>query len=161
MIINDSMIWQGSEYKLIWHDCDDFKELKKQKLQQSYGVCFYKDKLVITKGPNGWSLVGGHIEEGESPEAALEREIQEETNMKALKQIPIGDQEVIKPNGNSDFQLRSFCKVLPIGKFENDPAGSVTEIKLIDPKDYKKYFDWGKIGEKMMERALELHSSQK
>ena len=67
MIINDSMIWQGSEYKLIWHDCDDFKELKKQKLQQSYGVCFYKDKLVITKGPNGWSLVGGHIEEGESP----------------------------------------------------------------------------------------------
>jgi hypothetical protein len=30
------------------------------------------------------------------------------------------------------------------------------EIKLIDPKDFKQYFDWEKIGERLMERALEM-----
>ena len=61
MVINDSMIWQGSEYKLVWNDCDSFDEIKDKKLQQSYGVCFYKDKLVVTRGSGGWNLVGGHI----------------------------------------------------------------------------------------------------
>jgi len=37
----------------------------------------------------------------------------------------------------------------------------VTEIKLIDPKDYKQYFDWGEIGERIIERALELLSKYK
>ena len=33
---------------------------------------------------------------------------------------------------------------------------SCTEIKLIDPADYKQYFDWGEVGERIMERALNL-----
>src|SRR3990167_7338674 len=53
-------------------------------------------------------------------------------------------------------QVRSFCIVEPIGNFAADPDGDVTEIKLIDPKDYKQYFDWGKIGERVMSRAMEL-----
>lgn len=52
------------------------------------------------------------------------------------------------------FHQKNFNIVEPIGKLQKDPAGSVTEIKLIDPKDYKKYFDWGKIGDRIMERAL-------
>ena len=151
------MIWMGNKIKLVWRDSDNFKKLPSEKLQQSYGACFYKNKLVIARGPNGWNLVGGHIEKGETPEKALEREILEETNMKVLKQIPIGYQEVFQPNGESLFQLRSYCEVEPIGKFESDPAGSVTEIKLINPKDSKKYFSWGKIGERIIDRALKLH----
>ncbi len=144
------MIWDDKEYRLVWHDCDTFDDLPKHKFQQSYGVCFYNDKLVITRGDFGkWNIVGGHIEKGETPGDALE-----ETNMKVLKQIPIGYQEVFNPDGTSDFQLRSFCLVEPIGKFEKDPAGSVTEIKLIDPKNYKKYFDWGKIGERIRGFAI-------
>ena len=61
--------------------------------------------------------------------------------MKVIKQVPIGYQEVTNPDEIVDYQLRSFCLVEPIGEFISDPAGSVTEIKLIDPKDYKKYFD--------------------
>ena len=89
------------------------------------------------------------------------REVQEESNMRVLEQIPIGYQEVFNQEGTTDFQLRSFCLVEPIGKFEKDPAGSVTEIKLIDPKDYKKYFDWGKIGDRIMERAVEIYNINK
>lgn len=150
------MIHSGVKYNLTYHDCNDFKQLVGKDLQQSYGVCFYNKKLVIVYGEPKWGLVGGHIEKGETPEFALEREVQEETNMRVLKQIPIGYQEVIKPDGTSDFQLRSFCIVEPIGEFVKDPVGSITEIKLIDPKDYKKYFNWGKIGDRIMERALEL-----
>ncbi len=154
------MIWNGKKIKLVWHDCDSFADLPKEKLQQAYGVCFCSGKLVLTRsipGKDRWNIVGGHIEKGETPDLALAREVQEEANMRVLKQVPIGYQEVFNPDGTTDFQLRSFCLVEPIGKFEKDPAGSVTEIKLINPKDYKKYFDWGKIGDRIMERASEIY----
>lgn len=76
--------------------------------------------------------------------------------MKILKFFPIGVQEVTSPDGNTVFQLR-FCVIVePLGKFEKDPAGSVTEIKLIKPQDYKKYFDWGEIGNRIIQRAIEI-----
>ena len=150
------MVWEGKEYKLVWHDTDNFDEIKDKDLQQSYGVCFYNQKLLIVNNNGKWGLTGGHIEKGETSEVALEREVIEESNMRVLKQSPIGYQEVVKPDGTSDFQLRSFCLVEPIGEFVSDPAGSVTEIKLINPKDYKSYFNWGKIGDRIMERAMEL-----
>ena len=159
MIIHDSMVWEGNKYKLAWHDCDSFDELKNKKLQQSYGVCFCDDKLVITKGSNGQSLVGGHIEIGETPEEALTREVQEEANMKVLMQVPLGYQEVTNSDGTFDYQLRSFCKVTPIGEFISDPAGSVIEIRMINPKDYKKYFNWGKISDRIMKRALKIFNT--
>jgi hypothetical protein len=40
-----------------------------------------------------------------------------------------------------------------------DPAGGVTEIKLIEPAEYRKYFDWGEIGERIVSRAMELKKS--
>lgn len=161
MIINDSIVWERKEYKLVWRDCDTFDEIKDKDLQQSYGVCFYNQKLVIVNNNGKWGLTGGHIEKGETPEFALKREVQEEANMRVLKQIPIGYQEVIKPDGTSDYQLRSFCIVEPIGEFVSDPAGSVIEIKLIDSKDYKSYFNWGKIGDRIMERAMEIYNLNK
>ncbi len=156
MIIEDSNIWNGKEYKLNWHDADNFDDLKGKNITQSYGVCFYKNKLVIVNNNGKWSLAGGHLENDETPEEALVREVQEETNMKVLKQIPIGYQEVINPDGTIDYQLRSFCLVEPIGEFVSDPAGSVIEIRMIDPKEYKNYFNWGKIGDRIMERATVL-----
>lgn len=155
------MVWRGNKQKLIWHDVDSFDDLPREKLQQAYGVCFYGDKLLISRGDFGkWNIVGGHIEKGETPEEALVREIIEESNMRVLKQVPIGYQELFNQDGTTDFQLRSFCLVESIGKFEKDPAGSVTEIKLIDPRDYKKYFDWGIIGDRIIERATEIASEK-
>lgn len=40
--------------------------------------------------------------------------------------------------------------------FVKDVDGDITEIRLIDPKDYKEYFDWKEIGDHIMKRALEL-----
>ena len=102
-------------------------------------------------------MIGGTIEPGETFEQTLKREIQEESNMEVLNFMPIGYQKVTDTRDNSFvYQLRYACTTRPYGPFVSDPAGSITEIKLIDPKKYRDYFDWGKIGERIISRALEL-----
>lgn len=146
----------GVEYIFEYTDADSFEDLPLEKCRQCYGVCFYEDKLVIGYNGKGghWSLVGGTVEPGETLEQALRREIQEESNMEVLSCRPIGYQKVINVLDNTYiYQLRYMCIVRPYGPFVSDPAGSVTAIKCIEPSEYKKYFDWRTIGDRIMERA--------
>jgi NADH pyrophosphatase NudC (nudix superfamily) len=92
----------------------------------------------------------------ETFEDCARRELVEEANVKMLSFKPIGYQKAYLPNGPKEYQLRVFCEVRPIGKFEEDPDGDITEIKYIDPTEYRKYFDWGDVGERIIERAIEL-----
>jgi len=78
--------------------------------------------------------------------------------MKVVSQALIGFQDIYEP-GRIVRQTRSFCIVEPYGNFTLDPDGEITETKLIDPADYKKYFDWGEIGERIMERAVEMKNN--
>ena len=64
--------------------------------------------------PNCWSFWGGAIEEGESPEEALVREIQEELNWRPDKFDFLGMYYDSKPNEKFIF----FTKV--DGEFENE-----------------------------------------
>lgn len=149
---------KGKLYKFRYYELGNYDLLDPDKVKQIYGVCFYQDQIVIVL--NGkkrtWGLVGGKPEEGENIQQALEREVQEESNMQVLRWRPVGVQEVTDPNGSISYQLRVVCKVRPFGDFAADPAGTITEVKLIDPKDYKNYFDWGEIGEKIISRANQL-----
>ena len=142
---------------VIYRDIDSTEELKGKKPQQVHAYCFYQGKLVIVYTPSKaiWTPPGGGIEPGETVEQAVIREVLEETNMKVLKQHLIGFQEIHEPE-RVLIQTRSVCLVEPNGPFVSDPDGDITEIKLIEPSDYKKYFDWGDIGDHLMERALEL-----
>lgn len=149
----------GTEVIFEYSDADSFNHLNPEFVRQTYGVCFVGDRIVIGFGgkKNAWGLIGGTIEQGEKFEETLVREIQEESNMEVISYLPIGYQRVIDArNDTCIYQLRYVCKVKPHGPFTVDPAGGVTEIKLINPRDYKQYFDWGKIGERIIERALEL-----
>ncbi len=156
--IRQDLRWKGKTYKLIYKDADTFDNLPHKQCMQCYGICFYKDKIVVGRRNQGhWGPIGGGIEKGEAFEETIKREVIEESNMRVLSFLPIGYQEVEKDNGIVIYQLRYVCKVEPIGKFGKDPdPKGITEIKLINPEDYKKYFDWGKVGERIMERALEL-----
>lgn len=162
MSINENYTgYDGTKYIFDYYDADSFGSLDYSRCKQAYGVCFYGDKIVIGFGghENAWSFIGGTIENNETFEQALKREIQEESNMEILSFIPIGYQKVTNIKTNSYiYQLRYVCKVKPYGPFVSDPANGVKEIKIIDPKEYKKYFNWGKIGERIMKRALELKS---
>lgn len=149
----------GVDYIFEYSDADSFDDLDKTKCTQTYAVCFCDEKIVIVHNgkKDTWGLVGGTIEKGESFEETLKREIQEESNMEVISFLPVGYQKVIDTRDNSFvYQLRYVCIAVPYGEFISDPAGSISEIKLIDPKDYKKYFDWGEIGERIVRRAEEL-----
>jgi len=76
--------------------------------------------------------------------------------MRVLCQELIGYQDVYEPD-QIVRQTRSFCLVEPYGPFEKDPDDDITEIKLIDPKDYKEYFDWGKVGERVMGMVVNMN----
>ena len=99
----------------------------------------------------------GCFSKGETFEETLKREIEEESNMEVLSWKPVGYQKVIDTrDGSYVYQLRVVADVRPYGEFTKDPALRIVELKLINPKDYKQYFDWKKIGDRIMERALEL-----
>lgn len=140
-----------------YYDSDDFSELKEIEVKAVHAFCFYKNKMVIvwSDKKNYWTPPGGGVENDETIEEAVTREIKEETNMKVLKQIPIGFIQINEPRGIVT-QTRSFCLVEPYGDFISDPDGDINKISLIDPKDYRKYFDWGEVGEYLIDRALKI-----
>ena len=153
----------GQVLDIIYQEGDPLQGLEGKILQGVHAFCFYKGKMVVvySEEKGYWTPPGGGIEAGETYEQAVVREVMEETNMKVVSQQLIGFQDIYEP-GRIVRQTRSFCIVEQNGKFTVDPDGDVTEVKLIDPQDVKKYFNWGEIGDRIMERALELYKiSQK
>lgn len=150
----------GKVYKLEYSHHDSFDHLPYEQTTQMYGVCFYDDKMIVVysigDGSGRWILPGGTKEKGETYEQTFIREIREESNMRVLKHKPIGIQKVINPDNSEIYQLRYAALVEPIDEFISDPDGDIQKIELIDPKEYKKYFDWGEIGDRIVARALEL-----
>ena len=151
--------YSGVDYTFEYKDADTFDHLEPELCKQVYAVCLSEGKMVIVykASKNAWGLVGGSIEKGETFEETLKREVQEESNMEVVSCLPVGYQKMIdERDGKYIYQLRYVCTAKPLGSFVSDPAGHITEIKLIEPEDYKKYFDWGSIGERIISRALEL-----
>lgn len=142
---------------VVYHEDNPLVGLEGRILQGVHAYCFYRDQMVVVyaESKKYWTPPGGGIEPGETYEEAVVREVKEESNMKVLSQKLIGYQDVYEP-GRIVRQTRSVCIVEPFGPFVSDPDGDITKIKLIDPKDYKKYFDWGKVGDRIMERALDI-----
>lgn len=148
----------GQELAVVYYEgLDPYKNLESKMLQGVHAFCFWGDKLVIVyhQDKKYWTPPGGGIEQGETYEEAVVREVKEETNMRVLHQELIGFQDIYEPD-RVVRQTRSFCLVEPYGDFVADPDGDISEIKLIDPQDYKQYFDWLEIGDHIMEIALEM-----
>ncbi len=145
-----------SEY---W-DVDSFLRFDFKKCRHVSGVCFYNKKIIIVfdKKRNYWGIPGGKPETDEGVEKALEREIHEETNSKVTMWKPVGVQKIIEENGEWFYQYRTCCYVELIDDFVEDPAGTIGNIKFIDPLEYKQYFDWKETGDRIIGRSLELVS---
>ena len=154
---------RGKTYKVTYRDEDPNTNLNGSTLYGVHAYCFYKDKLVVVSNSQKlWSPPGGAIEKGETYEEAIIREVKEEANMKVIYHQYIGYQDVWFEDGQfMSRQARSFCIVEPYGYFESDPDGDIFEIKLIDPKDYREYIIWGKVGDHLMMRALEIYEKYK
>jgi ADP-ribose pyrophosphatase YjhB (NUDIX family) len=154
----------GVRYVFEWYEVDTYEDLPKGSITQCYAVAFYNGKMIVVNNvekPGTYTLIGGSVEEGEDPNDTLIREIQEESNMRVLEYTLLGYQKVIDTRGIQEphYQLRYAALVEPYGPFVSDPAGKVTEVVLCDPSEYKKYFDWGEIGDEIVSRAVGLMGS--
>ena len=160
-VIKNTYIYDAVSHDIEYIHTDSFDHLPVNSVRQCVAVAFHKDKIVLVDNvnkPNVYVLIGGTVEEGEGLSNTLSREIQEESNMKVIYSKPIGYQKVSRTDGEEElyYQVRYFCIVEPYGPFVSDPDGDVTEVLEIDPSEYKKYFDWGMIGDAIMERAMEF-----
>jgi len=147
----------GQLLDVVYRDIESELDLGNRNVTGVHVYCFYEDKLLVvyTLSKGYWTPVGGGVEVGESLLDAVRREVKEESNMEVLEHCFIGCQDIFESKGVIS-QTRSVCIVKPYGMFVKDVDGDITEIRLIDPKDYKEYFDWKEIGDHIMKRALEL-----
>jgi len=114
--------------------------------------------IVHNSKKDDWGLIGGTVEDDETIEETLIREIKEESNMKVLSYKPIGYQKVTDTRGiqKTFYQLRYFVIVEPYGPFESYPDITIDKIVEIDPSDYKKNFDWFEIGDAIIKKEVEF-----
>jgi 8-oxo-dGTP pyrophosphatase MutT (NUDIX family) len=159
MIITDT--YTSKKTGLVWdttyEELDSFDSIRDLPIGAAGALCFCGDKLVLVYAhrKDSWEMPGGGLEEGETFEQGVAREIQEESNMKVLELVPLGLETYTYPATQEIFYvLRYAARVEPYGPFESDPAGGeITAMQLVDPSDYKKYFDWGQRSDMLMEKA--------
>ena len=79
-------------------------------------VCKYKDDFVFSynKKRNGWEIPGGHIEEGETWQEAVKREMYEETGARELTVEPICVYKI------STFGLLCYCEITKLDELPKE-----------------------------------------
>ena len=140
-----------SEQKVtyIWHP-NKLLDVVEFKPTQIYGFCKSKDNLVCLvrdKGEERFTLVGGGIDEEETPEQALIREFKEEVQFEPKNIKLLGSVEVIvEEDGKDDEktqQVRYICDFDKLEEFIPQKDGwEVVERIWVYYKDLPKYLKW-------------------
>lgn len=147
--------WDIEQYDI--ESFDDLKNIDDRLINKVHAVCMYDGKVVIVNHPewNIWGIPGGTREVGESLEATLRREIQEETNCEVLSIIPTSYQKFSNQEGEVSYRVQFFCNVKPIGAFEADVAGNINQIKWIDPSELLEYIEKKEYRQAIIKRVLD------
>jgi 8-oxo-dGTP diphosphatase len=86
--------------------------------------------------PGVWETVGGGVEEGVSPQAALKREIVEEVGLEVKVGEPFNVFNFVKDNGDKKIGITFICDYL---SGEIKLSEEHDNFQWIDPSDFKKF----------------------
>lgn len=164
-IHTQEVMWKGDKFIAELYDSTDFSNLSK--ITQVQAVCFVKgsDNIVIYKDKDGnYGLPGGSVEEGESLEESLKREIREEVACKLLDYGPLLYIQSYKERDENKkekygYQVRYWANVKPLDEEVNDPDGKAIERITTTPEKALDLLDWGKKAEIYLEKAKEKRST--
>jgi len=141
MILRDQTEFAGKRFEVTWELGGDLPP--RCHITQVSGVCFAPDDriVMISSDGNTWNIPGGHPENGESLEDALNREVLEEACCEVTELSLLGWQHVRDLQDNSvHYQMRYCCRVR-VHPFE--PRHEVTHRKLIDPDAFLQTLEYG------------------
>lgn len=167
--LQEGAIINGQKVFLEWIKTD--KPERYTPLTQVYGVIFNKGgKILIARETKDfeWIIPGGRPNEGERLTKTLERELEEEVDVKAKELVPLGVQKVYFPNNPNKKDGELFFQARFIGLLDEllpqtpDPdSGNVWERKFIPFSSVGDYVKWGKTGEMMFKDAYNLFKKNK
>ncbi|MCC7304452.1 NUDIX domain-containing protein [bacterium] len=128
----------------------DFSKIKQPRNVNGFAIDS-DGKLLLVKTRDGmWGPPGGRIEEGETPEQALVRELNEEgavtISSDNIEGLFYTETFVDEPVGTWKYlgaRLRYVCKIQRKDTFLEDPDGDIVEQVYCDIQDLGKYIDWG------------------
>lgn len=140
-------------------DVDYFDDIPDSLKLKAHAVCLHQGKMLLVHHSewNIWGIPGGTRDPGESIEETLKREILEETNCKMIDSRPIAYQKVVGVDGKiHHYGLQYFCNVVPLGDFEDDPAGNIDKIVWIKPDDFEEHIENKEFKKSVIRRALRI-----
>jgi ADP-ribose pyrophosphatase YjhB (NUDIX family) len=126
-----------------------------------YGLAYTTDArmLLVGGGPGDldWWLPGGGVEDGETPEEALGRELEEEAAAAVEGTAFLGVQRVEDDAGACEHHSFYWCRITLSEDFR--PRHEVTKRKLVDPSDFLDGLFWGRTDPKaalLLAKSLEI-----
>jgi 8-oxo-dGTP pyrophosphatase MutT (NUDIX family) len=151
-----------------WYPGDNVEHFRP--FNQVYGVVFNADgqMLIQRREARPWCLAGGTVEEGESAEETLRRELIEEADVTIKNPILLGGQLVQYAEGHhhnltkrfvdDDFyQLRYYCEIDEVLPQTPDPDhGIINERLFVSPAEINDYLGWGATGQAIFDQAIAL-----
>jgi ADP-ribose pyrophosphatase YjhB (NUDIX family) len=126
-----------------------------------YAIAYSNEgKMLVVGGAAdaGYWLPGGGVEEGESPEAALTRELMEEAAATVDAMERIGVQQVDDPLSGRHYQSFYWCRVSLKDVYV--PEHEITERLLVSPEQFLDILPWGREdpkGEILLQAAASLN----
>ena len=140
----------GKEVTMTWVGQTD------KEAARVYALAFTEtgEMLLVSGGPDpGYFLPGGGVEEGETAEQALQRELLEEADASVLAVEAIGALRIEDQQGHIEYHQHYWCRIeLTEQSF---PRAESTLRHLVRPEDFLATLSWGKQDPKAPE-LLEL-----